>query len=375
MILANATLPPGLTRPQPGLSLAGMSRATEIENDVRTHRLRLGWSQHDLALRSGLSRAGVGAIEAGTLVPSTAAALALAAALGCRVEDLFRLPKAEGRAPRWAWSPRGPSGRYWRAEVGGEALLFPAESSPLGVIPHDGTFREGAPGPAGAHDPARTLVVACCDPAVGLLADELARSSGVRLIAFGRSSRDALGLLGSGLAHVAGVHLAKAGDDGNAAAVRGILGGGFTLLRVADWEEGVASSPTRKLGTLGEAVGSGLRWVGREVGSGARQCLDEVLDGRRPPRRIASDHRGVAEAIRAGWADAGVCLRLAAEEAGLDFLGLRRESYDLCFPTALEADPRIRALVAAARSASYRRAVGELPGYETSETGAILPVA
>ena len=348
-----------------------MTKRPEIENEVRAHRLRLGWSQNDLALRSGLSRAGVGAIEAGSLVPSTAAALALSAALGRRVEDLFRLPKAEDGGPRWAWEPRGPSGRYWRAEVGGSTLLFPAESSPLGVIPHDGSSGEGIREATGRHDPSRTLVVASCDPAVGLLADELARSSGVRLIAFGRSSRDALGLLGSGLAHAAGVHLATAGDDGNAAAVRAAAGAGFTLLRVADWEEGVASSPTRKLGRVGDAVRTGLRWVGREVGSGARQCLDEVLDGRRPPRRLASDHRGVAEAIRSGWADAGVCLRLTAEEAGLDFRALRRESYDLGFPTVLEADPRIRALVAAVRSASYRRALGELPGYSTSDSGTL----
>ena len=112
-----------------------------------------------------------------------------------------------------------------------------------------------------------------------------------------------------------------------------------------------------------------LRWVGREVGSGARQCLDEILDGRRPPRRQAHDHRGVAEAVRSGWADAGVCLRLAGEEAGLGFLGVRHEAYDLCFPESLRDDPRIQALVNAVRSTSYRRLLGELPGYDSAGTG------
>jgi molybdate-binding protein/DNA-binding XRE family transcriptional regulator len=352
-----------------------MASLTAIENDVRGHRLRLGWSQQELALRSGLSRTGVGAIESGRLVPSTAAALALAAALGCRVDDLFRLPRAGSEGTRWAWDPCGLSGRYWQSEIGGRTLLFPAEASPLGTIAHDGTFRGRIVEGPGRHDPARTLILSGCDPAVGLLAAELARSSGIRLIAFGRSSRKALDLLGSGLAHVAGVHLSKSGDrDGNESAVREAAGAGFTLLRVAGWEEGIASAPARKLASIREAVGSGLRWVGREVGSGARQCLDEVLDGRRPPRRSASDHRGVAEAIRSGWAEAGVCLRLAAEEVGLNFIGLRQESYDLCFSSVLEGDPRIRALVAAVQSPSYRRTIGELPGYDSSDSGALRRV-
>jgi molybdate-binding protein/DNA-binding XRE family transcriptional regulator len=342
-----------------------------IENDIRGHRLRLGWSQQDLALRAGLSRTGVGAIESGRLVPSTAAALALAAALGCRVDDLFRLRRANVEGPGWAWNPRGLSGRYWHAEIGGRTLLYPVEASPLGLIPHDGTYRGGVVEGRGQSDPSKTLVLACCDPAVGLLADELARSSGIRLITLGRSSRNALGLLGAGVVHVAGVHLAKSRDlDGNEAIVRETVGVGFTLLQVAGWEEGIAFSPSRKLASVGEAVGSSLRWVGREVGSGARQCLDELLGDRRPPRRCASDHQGVVEAVRSGWADVGVCLRLVAEEVGLDFLGLREESYDLCFPSILEGDPRIRALFAAVQSSSYRRAISELPGYDATESGA-----
>jgi molybdate-binding protein len=126
---------------------------------------------------------------------------------------------------------------------------------------------------------------------------------------------------------------------------------------------------------VGQAVSAGLRWVGRETGSGARQCLDELLGDRPPPRRLARDHRGVAEAVRAGWADAGICLRLAGEEAGLGFLPVREEAYDLCFPATLRDDPRLRALVAAVRSTAYRRLLDELPGYEPAGAGELRKVA
>jgi molybdate-binding protein len=92
-----------------------------------------------------------------------------------------------------------------------------------------------------------------------------------------------------------------------------------------------------------------------------------VIDGL--PRRLASSHRGVAEAVRCEWADAGVCLRLVSEEAGLDFLRVREEFYDLCFPSRWEADPRVKALLRVVRSASYRKALNDLPGYSSAETG------
>src|SRR4029077_7784685 len=114
-----------------------------------------------------------------------------------------------------------------------------------------------------------------------------------------------------------------------------------------------------------------LRWVGREPGSGARQCLDELLGKRAAPRRIARNHRGVAESIRCGLADAGVCLRLTSEEAGLRFLGVREEAFDLCFRADDRHDPRIGALIKAVRSPAYRRLLGELPGYDSSPAGEI----
>lgn len=338
-----------------------------------------GWSQAELARRTGLSRAEVSAIETGRVVPSVAAALALARAFACRVEDLFDAGRPT-REPSPAWDPPREGGRLWQADVGGRTLLYPVEATAMGTLAHDGVSRAGRVEARDDIDPARTLVVAGCDPAAGLLAAEYARQSGFRLLPVDRPSRAALELLGGSRIHAAGVHFA-AGDGAseNEEVVRDLLGTGYRLLRVARWQEGVAVRPDVGLRSVGAVVRGTLRWVGREEGSAARRCMDRLLGRRagRPAgyRRVARSHRAVAETLRTGWAQAGVCVRLAAEEAGLRFLGVGWEAYDLCFPAASEDDPRVAALVGVVRSARYRQMLADLPGYDAAGTGDVAHVA
>ena len=54
-------------------------------------RTELGLTQAELATRVGVSRKTIYTVENGGFVPSTTLALKLAAALGCKVEDLFQL--------------------------------------------------------------------------------------------------------------------------------------------------------------------------------------------------------------------------------------------------------------------------------------------
>src|SRR3954447_5955510 len=105
-----------------------MANFQRFETDLRDRRTRRGWSQEELARRSGLSRAGISAVETERLIPSAAAALALAAALECRGEDLVRLPSGP-REVAWAWPPRREPCRYWHAEVGEGRRLYPAEAT------------------------------------------------------------------------------------------------------------------------------------------------------------------------------------------------------------------------------------------------------
>ncbi len=335
-----------------------------LTNHVRRLRMQRGWSQAELAERTGLSRSGVSAIEQGALVPSTAAALALAGALEARVEELFAL--AAGHAPRraeWAWEPAGPDAPSWRATVGERTFRYPVEATMRGALAHD--ERD--------DDVPATVIVAGCDPAVGLLAAAVEREAGLRLLPFTRSSRSALQLLREGRVHFAGVHLGE-----NAAAVRDLLGPGHALVRVATWDEGLAIAPGLDVRSVRGAVRANLRWVARQPGSGAQRTMDNLLAGvaRRPRghQRIARDHLGVAANIESGWAQVGVCVRMAAAQASLDFLPIEREALDLCTTTRQLDDPAVRAVVRALRSPYFRRQADGVPGYDVREAGSIEDV-
>jgi len=340
-------------------------------NRVRQNRQQKGFSQAELARLARISRSGLAAIERGELVPSVHAALALSRALGASVEELFLPPPPE--APAWAWTPsRLPCG-FWRAEFPDGERLVPAQGAHPASPAFDGWF-DGGLVHFQAGPPQRTLVLACCDPAAGLLVARLAQV-GVRLVVLQRSSGEALELLAAGAVHVAGLHLAGEHDSrGNSHLAGERLGPGFRLLRVALWEEGVACQPSAVEGGLARLSRPEVRWVGRKPGAGARACQDLVLGAGPAPENLASDHSGVVAAIRQGWAQAGVCPRYVAEAAGLGFLSVRREPFDLCHSQDLEQDPRLQALSDAVRCRAFQQRLGCLPGYRVEGAGEMQAV-
>ncbi|MFK7959887.1 MAG: substrate-binding domain-containing protein [Phycisphaerales bacterium] len=376
-----------------------------LEVRVRRARQRAGWTQAELARRAGLSRAGVGAIEAGRVSPSTAAALALAAALGTRVESLFRLagsgdPVDEPSAWRWFRPPPiGRSVRFWWAEIGGHWIRIPTEPGPRGVMEHDGVGTAGdrkttetGPDPAMQARARTTLVLAGCDPAAGILAARIEAESGVRVLCLERSSGRGLDLLQRSMVHAAGTHLAGPeaidGMDANARAVGTLLGRSVTdgapsesidddaycLLPTVEWDCGLAIDPRRRIRSAAGAARASLRWIGRDPGSGAALTLSAVL-GRTPELpHVARDHAGVVAAVRGGWADAGPCVRLAAEDAELGFLTVHREPYEWCVRRETLGDDRLIALLAAVRSPAYHRAVAALPGHAPVADQSLRPV-
>jgi len=344
-----------------------MTDGSSSSNRVKERRVERGLTQAELAARAGISRTAVTAIEGAKLVPSVATALSLAAALECTVEDLFRPSTQATEVESWAWPPATNSTHCWQAEVSGRTLKYPAAATPmLAALPDSSAVNS----PNSSTDSRETLVLACCDPAAGLLASQFQLATGMRLIVIPRSSAQSLELLRQGLVHLAGLHLATADyPDRNVDAVRMELGNEYELLRLSHWQEGVALASSSRHRSVHSVLSAKLKWIGREEGSGARQCLDQLLHSRRMPRCVAKNHLGVASAIQSGWADAGVCVQLVCEEAGLRFIPVQKEAYDVCYANSFASDRRLKAFQSVVRSKAYRKLLSMLPGYDTSETG------
>jgi molybdate-binding protein/transcriptional regulator with XRE-family HTH domain len=348
-----------------------------IPNRLGQLRRQRNWSQQELATRSGVSRAEVSAIETGRNMPSVAVALRLARALDTDVEHVFSAdPEA---TVRWAWEPYADGdGRVWHASVKGRTLTYPVELTAAGVLPHDGWFDGHRTHPRTTAVPEQTLVIAGCDPLVGLVVRELALQHRVRVIPLLRSSRQALDLLRQGLVHLAGIHMTDAdGRPRNETAVRGGVGIGYHLLHQVEWQSGVVLDSGRRERSVAGLIRAKVRWVNREEGSAARDTFDTLIGSHRRPEgyeRVVHDHRAVATTVASGWADAGVCIRPVAAEAHLGFIPVHQEAYDLVVPDELIDDARVSALMSTLRSTEYRQLLADVPGCSSARTGDVHAV-
>ena len=216
--------------------------------------------------------------------------------------------------PEWAWQPRVEPCRYWEAEVNGLRLLYPVEAPTLNAAPHDGVWQDGIGRDTSSSAAKTTLVVACCDPAAGLHAAEYARACGFRLLVLPRGGTAALDLLKRGL-----VHAAVAGTAAPTS-IPTITPRQCTPTWAAAgdccaWPVGRKVWHCRRetrTRSVRAVIRRAPRWALREAGSAARECLDELLASQRASGLQGHSHTAVAEAVRAGWAEAGVCVRLAA---------------------------------------------------------------
>lgn len=93
-------------------------------------------------------------------------------------------------------------------------------------------------------------------------------------------------------------------------------------------------------------TGDGVRMVNRNPGSGTRVLLDRLLGDRRPPGHATQvrSHHAVAAAVAQGRADWGVTLDVLALGAGLEFVFLQDERFDLAVPASRWDRPAVAAL-------------------------------
>jgi putative molybdopterin biosynthesis protein len=102
--------------------------------------------------------------------------------------------------------------------------------------------------------------------------------------------------------------------------------------------------------------------VNRNAGSGTRLLIDQLLAGERPSGYAfqTRNHAAVAAAVAQGRADWGVCIRPAAERAGLGFLPLAHEQYDFVTPKSRQHSAAVRMFVQVLAEVETQAALREM---------------
>ncbi len=391
-----------------------MKGTDSLRNNLRLMRNRLGLSQQELAARVGVARQTIGAVEAGLYTPSAALALRLARVLGCRVEEVFWLEEepaevveavpAAGLAAELGAGAVGADripvslvrvGGRWVAhsllgESGLRTELVPADGQ---VVPEEAAGGRQVTGVAAGgvrvrtlddpEDLARSVLLAGCTPALSLWARAAERwHPGLRVNWVFANSWEALTALAGGEVHGAGTHLCQ-GATGicNIPFVRAALPGrAVVLVHLGEWVEGLLVRRGNPAGIRGVAdlARPGVTIVNREAGAGSRRLLEDALNEAGVPHgavagfdRVVRGHLQVARAVAGGEADAGVSTEGMARAFGLDFVPLRRTSYDVAFLRDYADEPAVQQLLGTLGHRRVRRQLEAVAGYDTARTGEV----
>jgi putative molybdopterin biosynthesis protein len=252
--------------------------------------------------------------------------------------------------------------------------LFPRQELDLWVL-------SGLARPAG-------MIAADPPPIVGGSQDDLLewtlRESGSGLASLTEGTARGVERLQRGEVIAAAVHFHSedaATEDGNIAALRAMPGlHDAVLVGMVRREQGLLVSPgnPQQLRSLADVLASGAQIAVRQPGAGAQMLLDVLLaragakkkDLHRlePPSLTGPD---LAAAIRAGKADCGIATRAAAKSAGLDFVPLLWENFDLMMRQRSYFRPQVQALIGFLSGQRLQQRAADLTGYDAAPAGQI----
>jgi putative molybdopterin biosynthesis protein len=362
-----------------------------IISKVKQFRQARGWSQEELAEKTGVRRQAIYDIESGRYLPNTAIALRLGRIFGCRVEDLFvEQAPPETRSVHLVGGSATPATRLALGRVRDRLIGLPIEgreSIPFGLRSADGLLnqdRKSAFILAPSERLERTVILMGCDPAFEILGQHVSRmDTGARVHCRFASSHRAVESLAQGTTHVAGTHLHNTGEaESNVVFAGRKLAGlssriiGFSLL-----EEGLMVARGNPLGirSVADLGQPKVRFVNREPGAALRILLDDHLQRAGIAAHAVNgyghevtSHREGAYRIACSVADAALGLKAIAEIYDLDFVPVATARCDLVIPDDLENHPTIRVLLDVLQSKALQREIDALPGYEGSITGKII---
>jgi excisionase family DNA binding protein len=232
--------------------------------------------------------------------------------------------------------------------------------------------------PALAQAPPPPIVGGSHDP----LLEWALRESGSQLAGLSEGSEVGLRRLARGEVAAAAIHLHRLdGDDerANLDAVASAPGlHDAVVIAFARREQGLLVAAGNPL-QLRDVAGIGAkraRLALRPQGAGAQLLLLALvaraglaLDDLAVVKPACPTGSDIAQAVRSGRADCGVATRAVAHAAGLDFVPLTWERFDLALRRRDYFGPGLQALFKFARSAMFRERGRELTGYDVTEAG------
>jgi putative molybdopterin biosynthesis protein len=265
---------------------------------------------------------------------------------------------AEGAIPctkvtgKWLF-PRGDLDRW----------LLAGMARPLGVVPAD-----PPPIVGGSHDP--LLQWALSESRAGLAMLPEGSESGYRRF-----------LAGAVIA--AAIHFHDLDDPERDANVDAVSKEpslwDAVLIGFAAREQGLltAAGNPLGLGSLADAVARKARVAFRPEGAGAQQLLlallnrDQIDVASVKCALVAPTGPDIAQAIRAGHADCGIATRSVATGAGVDFVPLLTERFDILMRQRDSYRPPLQSFLALLRSPLFAERATELGGLDVTGAGRI----
>ena len=221
------------------------------------------------------------------------------------------------------------------------------------------------------------------DLTIGVLNDQLrAHYPGLKISASNIGSLGGLVALKRGEAHMIGTHLLDpaTGVYNLPDLKKQKLLAKSVVMTLVIREQGliVLQGNPKKIKNLRDLTRKDVTFINRQPGAGTRVLLDYKLDKLRiKPNRIKgyereeTTHMAVAVAIASGLVDTGLGVKSAAKALGLEFVPVEREEYDLVFRKDFFKSDTGQRLVEVIRSDSFKQAVEQLDGYETTKTGMV----
>ena len=326
--------------------------AEAVGRTVRRLRRAAGLKQDQLAKQAAVSRQAIGALEAGRHLPRVDAAVAIARALGTTVEsllaptpagvvDIHGIKVADGNAVRAAY-------------VGNNTVAMPLltpQDGEVWAVP-DALVQDGHAHPLPGTD-LDALVVAGCDPALGMLAALAPRHGPRRLLPIATSSATARTALANNRAHVAIVH-----DTSIAAPANNVQ-----RIRLASWRTGLAA-PTKS--AIDDALNGHGLVIQRADGAAAQSAYERTLTDAGlsvPAGPLAGGHR---DAARRATDDgiAAVTIEPTALATGLTFHPLETHTVELWIADHAVEHPGLAVLGELLTSTQLRTCLNVLPAYE-----------